>query len=89
MQYLVLKFLDDFSCLAGDCPSSCCIGWKILVDKEAYERFKQIEPKWLQEEILQGIEEKDGKVTTVDIGLTSMKKLKKIENEILSHINEN
>ena len=35
------------------------------------------------------IEEKDGKVTTVDIGLTSMKKLKKIENEILSHINEN
>ena len=61
MQYLVLKFLDDFSCLAGDCPSSCCIGWKILVDKEAYERFKQIEPKWLQEEILQGIEEKDGK----------------------------
>ena len=32
---------------------------------------------------------KDGKVTTVDIGLTSMKKLKKIENEILSHINEN
>ena len=61
MQYLVLKFLDDFACLAGDCPSSCCIGWKILVDKEAYERFKQIEPKWLQEEILQGIEEKDGK----------------------------
>ena len=57
MQYLVLKFLDDFSCLAGDCPSSCCIGWKILVDKEAYERL-QIEPRWLQEEILQGIEEK-------------------------------
>lgn len=61
MQYLVLKFLDEFSCLAGECPSSCCIGWKILVDKEAYERFGQIEPKWLQEEIVQGIEEKDGK----------------------------
>ena len=32
------------------------------------------------------IEQKDGKVTTVGIGVTSMKKLKKIEEEILSHI---
>ena len=32
------------------------------------------------------IEQKDGKVTTVGIGVTSMKKLKKIEKEILSHI---
>ena len=30
---------------------------------------------------------KDGKVVTVDIGLTSMKKLKKIEKEINSHLN--
>ena len=30
---------------------------------------------------------KDGRVVTVDIGLTSMKKLKKIENEIYSHLN--
>ena len=30
---------------------------------------------------------KDGTVVTVDIGLTSMKKLKKIENEINSHLN--
>lgn len=32
------------------------------------------------------VEQKDGKVTTVGIGVTSMKKLKKIEKEILSHI---
>ena len=30
---------------------------------------------------------KNGGVVTVDIGLTSMKKLKKIENEINSHLN--
>ena len=30
---------------------------------------------------------KDGKVVTVDIGITSMKKLKKIEKEINSHLN--
>lgn len=33
------------------------------------------------------IEQKDGAITTVGIGVTSMKKLKKIEQEILSHIN--
>lgn len=35
------------------------------------------------------IEQKDGSTTTVGIGVTSMKKLKKIEREILSHIEEN
>ena len=33
------------------------------------------------------IEQKDGAITTVGIGVTSMKKLKKIEREILNHIN--
>ncbi len=35
------------------------------------------------------IEQKDGSTTTVGIGVTSMKKLKKIEQEILSHIEKN
>lgn len=59
MQYLVLRFLDDFSCLAGKCPSSCCIGWKILVDREAYQRFSQMEPAWLRKEVLPGIDKKE------------------------------
>ena len=30
---------DSFVCLAGDCPHTCCAGWKIQIDEEALERY--------------------------------------------------
>lgn len=60
MDGVVLKYYREFSCLADRCEATCCAGWKIVVDPEAYERFQKIEPEWLREDILSHIHKKEG-----------------------------
>lgn len=52
---VILELYQDFSCMAGACPSTCCSGWKIVVDQKAYERFSTMEPVWLRDRILENI----------------------------------
>jgi len=35
-------YYDQFSCLAGACPDSCCKEWEVEVDGEAAERYRQL-----------------------------------------------
>lgn len=58
MDGVVLKYYREFSCLADRCEATCCAGWKIVVDPEAYERFQKIEPEWLRGDILSHIHKK-------------------------------
>ena len=30
----VPDYFDQFACLAGDCPHSCCIGWEVVIDED-------------------------------------------------------
>lgn len=60
MQGLVLGLYYDFSCMAGQCPSTCCAGWRIVVDRQDVERFRTLENRQLRENILSNIEERDG-----------------------------
>ncbi len=41
---IILKpdYYDKFKCIAGQCPDSCCIGWKISVDKESFCKYRKI-----------------------------------------------
>ena len=59
MKIYVFGNYMDFKCLAGNCQTTCCSGWKIVVDREAYERFKNLENKSLRADILSNIVEKD------------------------------
>ena len=34
MRVRVPDYFDGFSCLAGACPHSCCIGWEVVLDEE-------------------------------------------------------
>ena len=36
-------YYPEFSCIAGACKHSCCIGWEIDVDEEALARFSKVE----------------------------------------------
>ena len=36
-------FYDDFTCLAGSCPDTCCGQWNIVVDDEATARFQTMD----------------------------------------------
>lgn len=59
MKYVTLDLLEDFTCMAGECPSTCCAGWRIHVDAEAYARFEKIESEKLRKDIMDGILKED------------------------------
>lgn len=61
MEFYGLENYFSFSCMAGDCPSTCCAGWSILVDERDYHRFCQLEQRELREDILGHIRKRDGK----------------------------
>lgn len=60
MKGIVLGLLNKFKCIAGRCTSTCCSGWKIVVDEEAFNRFKNISDETLRNEILSNIYEAEG-----------------------------
>ena len=37
-------YYDEFSCIAGQCPITCCQEWKIAVDADTNRRWKKILP---------------------------------------------
>ncbi len=41
MRYTFEDHYHDFKCIASKCPDSCCKGWEIIVDSDAYEKYKK------------------------------------------------
>ncbi|MCR5797401.1 MAG: flagellin lysine-N-methylase [Eubacterium sp.] len=37
---------DEFHCIAGECPKSCCIGWQIPIDETSLNMYKKIKGKF-------------------------------------------
>lgn len=48
-----------FSCIAGACRHSCCLGWEIDIDEETLRRYQTV-PGALGERLREAIEETDG-----------------------------
>lgn len=42
MRIRTLDHYEDFHCLAGDCPHSCCTQWDVVIDQETAERYTQV-----------------------------------------------
>ena len=42
-------FFDKFKCIADKCTDSCCIGWEIDVDENAFEKYKKMQPPFGEE----------------------------------------
>ena len=55
-------YFDRFSCIAGACPDTCCVGWQVIPDEEHIALYESI-PGELGEEIRKGIVTKDGEPT--------------------------
>ena len=34
---------DNFICIAGDCPDTCCTGWDIMIDDDSLQRYTSYE----------------------------------------------
>lgn len=39
MKVYEISFFKEFACMMGDCPNTCCKGWKIVFDDETYHRY--------------------------------------------------
>ena len=38
----VPDYFKEFSCIAGACKDSCCLGWEIDIDEDSYEYYKSL-----------------------------------------------
>lgn len=38
----VPDYFEEFHCLAGACPHSCCIGWEVVVDDGTAARYREV-----------------------------------------------
>ena len=41
-----ISYYDAFQCLMGECPQSCCKGWRIPLDDKAIRRFRNEKGLW-------------------------------------------
>lgn len=39
MEYRMPDYYNEFKCIAGDCPCTCCSGWGIYIDDRTYEKY--------------------------------------------------
>lgn len=44
MKYYYPDYFDDFECVPGrECPDSCCIRWRVVVDPDTLKRYQKVE----------------------------------------------
>lgn len=53
-------FFDKFKCIADRCSDSCCIGWEIDVDENAFEKYNKINTSFGDKIRSQIIKSEDG-----------------------------
>ncbi len=39
---LVPEYLQYFQCIGGECPDTCCAGWRVDIDKETYGKYQRV-----------------------------------------------
>jgi len=42
MEILKPFYYDKFKCIGAQCKDSCCIGWKVYIDKKSYVNYKKV-----------------------------------------------
>ena len=47
MEIKQISILNEFKCIANDCPTSCCGNiWKIPIDSDAYTKYRNEKGIW-------------------------------------------
>lgn len=41
MLHYAFPYMEDFHCLAGACPDSCCKGWEVVIDEPTLQTYRQ------------------------------------------------
>lgn len=64
MNYYILKpdYFDKFKCIGNECDDHCCKNWSITIDKNSYNKYKEVEKIDFRDKLLNNIiVEKDEK----------------------------
>lgn len=61
MKHYKISFYEEFSCAMGECPNTCCKGWRIVFDGETYHRYLN-EPGKTGKRLRSAIKKIDGDV---------------------------
>ena len=67
MKVIKPSYYDDFRCIAGACPDSCCKEWDVQVDEQSAEFYRSL-PGALGDRLRQVLHDEDGEtvMTIVD-----------------------
>lgn len=41
MLYTIPDYYNEFACIAGACPDTCCAGWQIAIDKKSLKKYRK------------------------------------------------
>lgn len=77
-------YYDNFKCSADKCPSSCCIGWEINIDKKTFQQYQRLSGK-----IKQKITKSIRRIRNENITYTHYGKFKLDEQERCSFLTQN
>ncbi len=61
MKVRVPHYYDTFRCTGSKCPDTCCVGWMIEIDDEAYERFMKMDDEFGERIRNNIVEREDGR----------------------------
>lgn len=55
MKYLYMDIYEEFKCIGGSCPDSCCVGWTIPLNRETIEQYEKMQSSY-SDKVLENIE---------------------------------
>jgi len=75
MKEIVLTptYMSSFNCIGSECEDSCCIGWKVTLDKKSYQKYKNIRHAEVGGELRNGLKRiKNGAASELQYGYFKM-----------------
>ena len=42
MRVTVPDYFENFQCLAGECPHTCCEKWEVVIDDDTARRYRAV-----------------------------------------------
>lgn len=69
---LCASHYPKFNCIGGQCEDSCCVGWRVHLDKKTYHFYKQNHHKALHKLFEQSVKRSDAKDDDKHFGVISM-----------------
>ncbi|MGL5416827.1 MAG: flagellin lysine-N-methylase [Clostridium sp.] len=43
MKIRIPNYFNSFTCIAGDCESTCCANWEVVIDNDSFKKYENVE----------------------------------------------